>query len=64
MKINKEIMRDNILYVYSTDNICVLCRHNPKNKSLMIGNDGSCEICDSSITECFCFKEIYYEKNL
>lgn len=59
MKIEKTFIRyDGWMHYRITDNVCELCRHNPKNSHLMEFYVGKCDKAHESVVECVNFKNI------
>lgn len=59
MKIEKTFIRyDGWMYYCITDNVCNLCRNNPKNSHLMEFYNGTCDKVHESVVECVNFKNI------
>ena len=59
MKIEKTFIYEGTLFhYYITDNVCDLCRHNPKNENPFMGYVGKCDEYHGSVIKCYKFKKI------
>lgn len=59
MKIEKtRYLEDMVISYCITDNVCMCCKHNPKNYCPLAGWDGKCKKSHESVVECINFKSI------
>lgn len=53
MTIEKTIYKiDKVIHYIITDNVCLLCKHNPENYCPIMKCDGNCKESNKSVTEC------------
>lgn len=59
MKIERHFIKENMeIYYCLTDNKCMYCKHNPKNRNPYTGCDGNCNKCNENVVECYKFENM------